>query len=51
MKREGLSLLLCEQNLNFARLVAERAYVIEKGCIRFAGTMAEFDARPDVRDA
>lgn len=51
MKREGLSLLLCEQNLNFARLVAERVYVIEKGCIRFAGTMAEFDARPDVRDA
>ena len=51
MKREGLSLLLCEQNLNFARLVAERVYVIEKGGIRFAGTMAEFDARPDVRDA
>jgi branched-chain amino acid transport system ATP-binding protein len=51
MKRQGLSLLLCEQNLNFARLVAERVYVIEKGCIRFAGTMAEFDARPDVRDA
>jgi branched-chain amino acid transport system ATP-binding protein len=51
MKREGLSLLVSEQNLNFARLVAERVYVIEKGCIRFAGTMAEFDARPDVRDA
>jgi branched-chain amino acid transport system ATP-binding protein len=51
MKREGLSLLLSEQNLNFARLVAERVYVIEKGSIRFAGTMAEFDARPDVRDA
>ena len=51
MKREGLGLLVSEQNLNFARLVAERVYVIEKGCIRFAGTMAEFDARPDVRDA
>jgi branched-chain amino acid transport system ATP-binding protein len=51
MKREGLSLLVSEQNLNFARLVAERVYVIEKGCIRFAGTMGEFDARPDVRDA
>ena len=51
MKREGLSLLLCEQNLTFARLVAERVYVIEKGGIRFAGTMAEFDARPDVHDA
>jgi branched-chain amino acid transport system ATP-binding protein len=51
MKREGLSLLVSEQNLNFARLVAERVYVIEKGSIRFAGTMPEFDARPDVRDA
>ena len=51
MKREGLSLFVSEQNLAFARLVAERVYVIEKGTIRFAGTMAEFDARPDVRDA
>jgi branched-chain amino acid transport system ATP-binding protein len=51
MKREGLSLFVSEQNLAFARLVAERVYVIEKGVIRFGGTMAEFDARPDVRDA
>jgi branched-chain amino acid transport system ATP-binding protein len=50
MKREGLSLLVSEQNLAFTRLVAERIYVIEKGTIRFSGTMAEFDARPDVRD-
>src|SRR6202795_4905796 len=51
MKREGLSLFVSEQNLAFARLVAERVYVIEKGGIRFAGTMAEVDARADVRDA
>jgi branched-chain amino acid transport system ATP-binding protein len=51
MKSEGLSLLVTEQNLAFARLVVERVYVIEKGAIRFVGTMAEFDARPDVRDA
>jgi branched-chain amino acid transport system ATP-binding protein len=51
MKREGLSLFVSEQNLAFARLVADRVYVIEKGKIRFAGTMSEFDARPDVRDA
>jgi branched-chain amino acid transport system ATP-binding protein len=51
MKREGLGLFVSEQNMAFARLVAERVYVIEKGAIRFAGTMAEFDARPDVRDA
>jgi branched-chain amino acid transport system ATP-binding protein len=51
MKREGLSLFVSEQNLAFARLVAERVYVIKRGGIRFAGTMAEFDARPDVREA
>jgi branched-chain amino acid transport system ATP-binding protein len=51
MKREGLGVFVSEQNLAFARLVAERVYVIEKGAIRFSGTMAEFDARPDVRDA
>ena len=50
MKREGVSLLVSEQNLHFARLVADRAYVIEKGRIRFAGAMEEFDARPDIRD-
>jgi len=51
MKREGLSLLLSEQNIRFARLVADRVCVIEKGRIRFFGTIAEFDARPDIRDA
>ena len=51
MKRKGLSLLLSEQNIRFARLVADRVCVIEKGRIRFFGTIAEFDARPDIRDA
>ena len=51
MKRAGLSLLLSEQNIRFARLVADRVCVIEKGRIRFFGTLAEFDARPDIRDA
>ncbi|WP_454916333.1 ABC transporter ATP-binding protein [Xanthobacter sediminis] len=51
MKREGLSLLISEQNLNFARLICERASIIEKGRIRFSGTMAELAAHPEVRDA
>lgn len=50
MKREGLSLLLSEQNLRFARLIADRVCVIEKGRVRFHGTATEFDARPDIRD-
>jgi branched-chain amino acid transport system ATP-binding protein len=39
LKAQGLSVLLCEQNLHFAAHVADRAYIIEKGAIRFEGTM------------
>ena len=39
LKREGVSILLSEQNLHFARLVCDRVYVLEKGQIRFEGTM------------
>src|SRR5690606_3146742 len=36
---EGLSILLCEQNMHFAGAVCERAYIIERGAIRFSGDM------------
>jgi len=39
LKREGVSILLSEQNLHFARLVADRAVVLEKGEVKFVGTM------------
>lgn len=51
LKREGLSILVSEQNLHFARLISDRAYIIERGRIRFGGSMAELEARPDIRDA
>ncbi|HUN69720.1 MAG TPA: ABC transporter ATP-binding protein [Burkholderiales bacterium] len=50
LKREGLSVLLCEQNLRFARLVADRACIIEKGHVRYAGAMAALDADPALRE-
>jgi branched-chain amino acid transport system ATP-binding protein len=40
LKREGLTILLSEQNLKFAERLADRAYIIEKGEIRFEGPMA-----------
>lgn len=49
LKKQGVSILLSEQNLHFARLVCDRAYVLEKGQIRFSGTMAELDANEHVR--
>jgi branched-chain amino acid transport system ATP-binding protein len=51
MKKEGVSIVVSEQNLHFARLISDRAYIIERGRICFGGTMAELDARPDIRDA
>jgi branched-chain amino acid transport system ATP-binding protein len=46
LKREGLSVLLCEQNLRYARLVADRACIIEQGRPCYAGPMADLDANP-----
>jgi branched-chain amino acid transport system ATP-binding protein len=51
LKAEGLSVLLSEQNLNFAMAVADRAYIIEKGQIRFAGTVDELKANEGIRKA
>ena len=51
MKSEGLSILLSEQNLNFARLISDRAYILEKGAIRYSGTIAELESREDIRQA
>jgi len=49
LKREGLSVLLCEQNLRYARLVADRACIIEQGRLRYAGSLAELDGDPALR--
>ena len=49
LKKAGLSVLLSEQNLHFARLVCDRAYVIEKGQVRYEGTMAELAENDEVR--
>jgi branched-chain amino acid transport system ATP-binding protein len=50
LKSEGLSILLSEQNMHFSLGVADRAYIIEKGCIRFAGSMAELAADASLRE-
>jgi branched-chain amino acid transport system ATP-binding protein len=51
MKKEGVSILVSEQNLHFAKLISDRAYIIERGRICYSGTMTDLDARPDIRDA
>jgi branched-chain amino acid transport system ATP-binding protein len=41
LKKAGLSVLLSEQNIPFAALVCDRAYVLEKGQVQWQGAMAE----------
>ena len=47
LKQQGVSILLSEQNMHFAALVSDRAYVLEKGQIRHQAPMAEL-VRDDV---
>ena len=49
LKAEGLSVVLSEQNLHFSAMVADRAVIIEKGRVRFSGTMTELRADDQVR--
>jgi len=51
LKAQGVSILLSEQNMHFAELVSDRAYVLEKGQIRYHATMAELAANEEVRRA
>jgi branched-chain amino acid transport system ATP-binding protein len=37
LKREGLTILLAEQNTDFSLSLADRVYVLEKGSIKFSG--------------
>ena len=51
LKHEGLTVLLSEQNLHFAHSVADTVVIIEGGTAKYAGTVADLDAHPDIRDA
>jgi len=49
LKSMGLTILMAEQNLHFANQISDYAYVIEKGHIRFHGTMSELATNDDVK--
>jgi branched-chain amino acid transport system ATP-binding protein len=50
LKSEGLTVLISEQNLHFARLVATRALVMEKGLIRFDGAIETLMSDVSIRE-
>jgi branched-chain amino acid transport system ATP-binding protein len=51
LKQAGMAVLLSEQNLHFAALVSDRAYVLENGHVRYQGTMQDLVADEDLRRA
>ena len=51
LHREGLSILLVEQNVGQSLEIADRAYVLENGAMRFAGTPAELLASAELKRA
>jgi branched-chain amino acid transport system ATP-binding protein len=51
LKKQGLSVLLSEQHVRFAEMVSDRAYLLEKGQIRWAGTMAELAKNTEIQRA
>jgi branched-chain amino acid transport system ATP-binding protein len=50
LKDDGLTVLISEQNLHFARLVADRAIIIEKGMIQFDGQMKTLTLDSSIRE-
>lgn len=41
LKAEGVSVILAEQNLNFAKSVCDRAYIIQQGRVRHESTITD----------
>jgi len=49
LKTVGLSILFAEQNIQFATEISDRAYVVEGGRVRYAGTMADLEKQPEIK--
>jgi branched-chain amino acid transport system ATP-binding protein len=50
LKAGGMTILMAEQNLIFALALSERVYILDKGHVRFAGTVPEFEADKTLGD-
>ena len=50
IRKEGVTVLLAEQNLHFCAKVSDRGYVIDKGSVKYEGTMKELLADDEVKE-
>jgi branched-chain amino acid transport system ATP-binding protein len=49
LKETGLTILFSEQNVRFSLSIAERAYVIDRGRIKYSGSIAELQTNEEVK--
>ncbi len=51
LQEGGITIILAEQNLRFVRGLGDRVYILEKGMVRYQGTMQKFLADEEIRHA
>ena len=51
LKGSGLTIVLAEQNVRFVSGLGDRVYILEKGTVRYQGTMVDFLADEQVRQS
>lgn len=51
LQEAGITLLIVEQNLSFARTCTSRLYALAQGTVRYAGGWAEFALSPDLLES
>lgn len=50
IRREGVTVLLAEQNLHFCAKVADRGYVIDKGSVKYEGSMSDLLSNEEIKE-
>jgi branched-chain amino acid transport system ATP-binding protein len=50
IRKEGVTVLLAEQNLHFCAKVSDRGYVIDKGSVKYEGTMSDLLSNEEVKE-
>ena len=49
IKKEGMTVLLSEQNTKFALKHADRAYIVDNGAIKFEGSIAQLEQNEEIK--
>jgi len=50
IKREGLTIILVEQNVAATKKVADRYYILQEGCVVYHGSNEEFWSEPELQE-